>query len=89
MISCERLKVPVPPVISTGYTDDLATATISKHHTDMVNCIVHEYGKKWRFRFNAAKSAVMVFVEGRKVNTVDKKDRMFRLGPEGIKEKGN
>ena len=31
----------------------------------------------------------MVFGEERKVNTVNKKDRMFRLGPEGIKEKDN
>ena len=54
-----------------------------------VNHIVHDYGKKWRFRFNAAKSAVMVFGEGRKVNKANKKDRMFRLGTEGIKEKDN
>ena len=70
-----------------GYADDLATATVSKHHTDMVHVMVHEYGRKWRFKFNAAKSAVMVYGENSKVNMFNKKNRVFRLGSEGVKEK--
>ena len=61
-LCCTISHIPSSPA---GYADDLATATISKHHTDMVNCLVHEYGKKWGFRINAAKSAVMGFGEER------------------------
>ena len=70
-----------------GYADDLATATVSKHHTDMVHVMVHEYGRKWPFKFNAAKSAVMVYGENSKVNMFNKKNRVFRLVSKGVKEK--
>ena len=85
-LCCMMSHIPSSPA---GYADDLATATVSKHHTDMVHSIVHKYGRKWRFKFNASKSAVMVFGEDRKVNSVNIKNRVFRLGSEGVKEKNN
>ena len=69
------------------YADDLAAATVSKNHTDRVHDMVDEYGKMWRFNFNAGKSAVMVFGEERKVSVSNRKDRVFRLGHECVKEK--
>ena len=83
-LCCTIAHVPSSPA---GYADDLAAATTSILRTDKVHCMVHEYGKKWRFKFNAAKSAVMVFGEDKKVSGANRKDRVFRLGKEGVKEK--
>ena len=49
--------------------------------------MVYEYGKKWHLRFNASKSAVMVFGEDKKMNMNNSKYRSFRLGSDGVKEK--
>ena len=83
-LCCTISHIPSRPA---GYADDLATATTSKFRSDRVHCIVHNYGRKWRFKFNAAKSAVMVFGEDRKTSAINRKDRTFRLGSEWVKEK--
>ena len=83
-LCCKIDHVPSSPA---GYADDLATATISKTRTDRVHDMVCEYGKKWRFRFNASKSAVLVFGEDKKTNMNNSKYRAFRLGSDGVKEK--
>ena len=83
-LCCKIDHVPSSPA---GYADDLATATISKTRTDRVHNMVCEYGKKWRFRFNASKSAVLVFGEDKKTNMNNSKYRAFRLGSDGVKEK--
>ena len=49
--------------------------------------IVNEYGKRWRFKFNAEKSAVLVFGEDKKSNMTNRKQRFFKLGQEGVKER--
>ena len=49
--------------------------------------IVNKYGNRWRFSFNAAKSAVLVFGEDRKTHDRNSKHRVFRLGSEKVKEK--
>ena len=59
-LCCTIAHIPSSPA---GYADDLATATVSKQHTDMVHLMVHEYGRKWRFKFNAAKSALKSAME--------------------------
>ena len=83
-LCCVIVKIRSSP---TSYADDLATATISKTHTDRVHEIVNEYGNKWRFKSNASKSAVLVFGEDRKTNSENSKHRIFRLGRERVKEK--
>ena len=83
-LCCVIENVPSSPA---GYADDLAMATVSKMLTDMVHDMVNDYGKKWRFKFNASKSAVMVFGEGKKDNLSNSKFRTFRLGKEAVKEK--
>ena len=70
-----------------GYADDLAAATTSKRKTDRVHDMVHEYGNKWRFQFNASKSAVLVFGENAKDHDRLSKDRIFKLGRDRVKEK--
>ena len=75
------------PSSPAGYADDLAAATVSKARTDMVHSIVNEYGRKWRFKFNAGKLAVMVYGEDKKSNINNRKHRVFRLGKEAVKEK--
>ena len=83
-LCCVIENVPSSPA---GYADDLAMATVSKMLTDMVHDMLKDYGKKWRFKFNASKSAVMVFGEGKKDNLSNSKFRTFRLGKEAVKEK--
>ena len=83
-LCCTIDHIPSSPA---GYADDLATATVSKQRTDMIHDMVYEYGKKWRFKFNASKSAVMVFGEDKKTNVNNSKYRNFRLGSDVVKEK--
>ena len=70
-----------------SYADDLAAATTSKHRTDEVHRIVNDFGNRWRFKFNASKSAVLVFGEERKENSKNKIHRQLKLGNEKVKEK--
>ena len=57
-LCCSINMIPSTPV---GYADDIATACISKLRTDHTLDIVYNYGCKWRFKFNAKKSAVLVY----------------------------
>ena len=70
-LCCQISRIPSSPA---GYADDLAAATVSKNHTDRVHNMVDEYGKIWRFNFNAGKSAVMVFGEERRVSVLNRKN---------------
>ena len=56
----EIYRVRTSPV---GYADDIAASTISKQRMDRVMSKVYEHGCEWRFKFNASKSAVLVFGE--------------------------
>ena len=83
-LCCMIRGISISPV---GYADDLAAATTSKRKTDRVHEIVHEYGNRWRFQFNASKSAVLVFGESNKDHDRLSKDRIFKLGGARVKEK--
>ena len=76
--------IKVSPV---GYADDLATCTTSKNKTDRIMSIVHKHGCKWRYSFNASKSAVLVFGETSNERKHGSVSRMFRLGTERVKER--
>ena len=88
-IESSNLCCTIGPIVSSpaSYADDLAAATLSKKRTDAVHDIVKSYGDRWRFKFNASKSAVLVFGEDKKTNDFNKKHRVFRLGKEWVKEK--
>ena len=83
-LCCRISGIPTSPV---GYADDLATATLSKRKTDKLHDLVYEYGNRWRFQFNAGKSAVLVFGESKNDHDKAIKDRGFKLGCQRVIEK--
>ena len=83
-LCCTVQGIPSTP---PGYADDVATACLSKHKIDKVLGLVDQYGKKWRFRFNAKKSAILVFGEDKKINAENSKYRVFKLGNDKVPEK--
>ena len=70
-----------------GYADDMATCSTSKNKLDKVMCVVHKHGLKWRYAFNASKSAVLVFGESLKDRRIGSNARMFKLGKDRVKER--
>ena len=80
-------RVGVIKASPVSYADDLATACISKLRLDRVLKMVYEFSRKWRFDFNAGKSAIMTYGEERKANGKNAIDRVFKLGSERIKER--
>ena len=81
---CTIAKIPSTPV---GYADDVATACTSKLKTDKTLKVVHEYGCKWRFKFNAKKSAILVYGETKREQGMASKYREFKLGRDKVMEK--
>ena len=63
--------------------DDIATACISKLRTDTLD-IVYNYGCKWRFKFNAKKSAVLVYGDTKAEHLEASKFRVFKLGKDKV-----
>ena len=70
-----------------GYADDLATSTISKNRMDQVMTTVYSHGRKWRYSFNAAKSAVLVYDETTAERRHGSSWRVFKLGHDRVKER--
>ena len=69
-----------------GYADDLATACISKDRLDRVMEIVSKHGSKWRYQFNASKSAVLVYGERPAETKNNSRYRTFNLRGKQVKE---
>ena len=70
-----------------GYADDVAAASTSKNKMDRVLKIADEHSKKWRYDFNASKSAILAHGETEPVNKRNIQYRNYWLGDEGVKEK--
>ena len=83
-LCCQIHSIPASPA---GYADDLAAACISKFRIDRVMTIVNEFGRKWRFQFNAKKSAVLVYGEGKGERALGIKNRMYKLGNDRVTER--
>ena len=83
-LGCKIIDIPTSPV---GYADDMASASLSKLNTDKSLNIIYEYARKWRYKYNAKKSAVMVYGETVRENTRGMKYRNFCLGREKVPEK--
>ena len=49
--------------------------------------MVNQYGNKWRFSFNAKKSAIMTYGETPKANVSISAHRVFKLGNDRVLEK--
>ena len=70
-----------------GYADDIASASTSKNRVDAVLKIVYEHSRKWRYDFNAKKSAILVYGESSNEGKTNSRERMYRLGPDRVLEK--
>ena len=83
-ICCKILNIPSTPL---GYADDVATACLSKTKIDRAMDIVYSHGCTWRYQLNAKKSGVLVLGEDRTEHLRNSGDRVFRLGPNRVKER--
>ena len=81
-LGCRVAGVPSNPV---GYADDMAST--SKAGTDRTLGIVSRHAKKWRYTYNAKKSAVLVFGETRREHERGVKFRNFALDGEKVPER--
>ena len=54
-LGCTVVGIPVSPV---GYADDMATCSYSKNNLDKALDKVSGYADKWRYAYNASKSAI-------------------------------
>ena len=70
-----------------GYADDLSTACITRDRLDRVLLLVQGHSTKWRYQYNADKSAILTFGESKKDHMVNKNYRTFKLGGKKIPEK--
>ena len=70
-----------------GYADDIASASTSKHKVDRVLDLVYSHSRKWRYDFNAKKSAILVYGESAQESKTNSKYREFKLGPDKVAEK--
>ena len=82
-LGCEIAGIPTNPV---GYADDLASACLSKCNVDQSLTIIGEYARKWRYSYNAKKSAVLVFGESKREHEKGVKYRNFTLDGEKVPE---
>ena len=85
-ICCKLYRTPSTPL---GYADDVATCCLSKHKLDRAMTIVHDHGCTWRYELNAKKSGVLVYGETRREHDRNSIDRIFKLGPNKVKERSN
>ena len=81
---CHVAGIPTNPV---GYADVMASASTSKSVVDKTLRTVHNYTNKWRYAYNATKSAVFVFEENPRERTKGAKYKNFSLGGEKVPEK--
>ena len=74
------------PTSHVGYADDMSTACLSKINVDKSLSIIDDYAKKWRYSYNAKKSAILIFGETRKEHDRGIRYRNFSLGGEKVPE---
>ena len=76
------------PSSPAGYADDLSMCTLSKYKLDQALKLVYDYSCRWRFYYNADKSAVMMYGESKPEAKRNSKYRNFILGKEKVRERG-
>ena len=82
-LGCQVAGIPTSPV---GYADDMSTACTSKVNVDKSLTLIDQYAKKWRYSYNAKKSAILVFGENRREHDRGAKYRNFTLGSGKVPE---
>ena len=81
---CKIYRTPSAPV---GYADDIAACCRRQYDINRVMRAVEAHGRTWRYDFNAKKSGVLVFGEGKLEHKRNKPNRNFILGNERVLEK--
>lgn len=71
---------------SPMYADDLALIANSAERLQLLLDIVYRYSSKWRYQFNSAKSAILVFGESTKSRLSARCNRAWHVGPDTIQE---
>ena len=82
-VGCSIHDIPACPL---GYADDMAAACLSKRKLEITLNTAYEYSTKWEYKYNAKKSAVMVYGESRNEFKKGKKYRSFMLGKDKVNE---
>ena len=72
-----------------SYADDLATVSIAKSNADLVMQKAYSHSCKWRYKFNAHKSAVLVYRETEREGKKLKGVRQYRIGNDKVGERMN
>ena len=70
-----------------SYADDLATACIAKYNVAAVMQIAYNHSCRWRYKFNARKSAVLVYGDIASETKKFHLDRQYRIGSDKVYEK--
>ena len=81
---CSVRRIPSTPV---GYADDLATCSLTERRLEGALSLVYQHGCRWRYRFNAKKSGILVFGETPGANRFNAERRRFELGGERVRER--
>ena len=69
-----------------GYADDMAAACLSKGNLEVTLNTAHEFSLLCEYKYNAKKSAIMVYGDNRDEHKRGKKFRTFKLGTDKVSE---
>ena len=69
-----------------SYADDMSVCTLRKHKMDLILKMTYDFSCRWRYTYNARKSAIMVYGESPTENRRNRKYRVFRLGQDQVRE---
>ena len=77
--------------LETELTEDNVMHTIcnTKNKMDKVMTLVNNHSNRWRYEYNAQKSAVLVFGEDKRSHDINCKDRNFNIGGRKVPEKSH
>ena len=85
-LCCAIEGLNVSPV---SYADDLATASLTKYNVDKIMVIAVTHSRKWRYKFNARKSAVLVYGETNRESAKYRTERSYQIGRDRVVEKSS
>ena len=83
-VCCTINRISTSPL---SYADDLAAASTQKRKIDRALEIANNHSLKWRYRFNAGKSAILVYGESKNEGKINSSNRSYSLGKDFVKEK--
>ena len=84
-----KLCCVINPLCTTpvSYADDLATTSTAKCNVDLIMQLAYAHSCKWRYRFNARKSAVLVYGESLSDQKKFQVSRQYKIGEDRVYER--